>query len=137
MIPEAARLRQALVDAYAAFVQTQVERHLPGGVDGLDETIGRGRAWLEAELTNLLERPFDAQRRGPLECFQEALRFPTEALAEAGVAAPPRDPVMVSALPGDLFDLAPASSRALGEEVWAAHMAWGVAKARSMGGGKI
>lgn len=66
--------------------------------------------------------------------FQQAMSFPTAALTAAGTTPPSRDPVAVNALPGDRFDLAPASSRDLGEEVWRAHIAWGMAKARQVGG---
>ena len=43
-------------------------------------------------------------------------------LIEAGTIAE-------AALPGDVYDLAPASTRDLGDEVWALHLAWGAAKA--------
>jgi hypothetical protein len=70
-------------------------------------------------------------RRSPLEIFQEAMRFPTEALDALGALGAGRDPVAEAALPGDRYDLAPASSQALGEAAWRAHLAWGAAKARS------
>ena len=60
------------------------------------------------------------------------MRFPTEALRAAGVRGVPRDPVAVSALPGDLYDLAPASSQDLGEEAWQVHVAWAMQKAQSV-----
>jgi hypothetical protein len=60
------------------------------------------------------------------------MRFPTRALAEAGTPPVRRDPAAVAALPGDLYDLAPASSRPLGDAAWEAHMAWGAAKAAAM-----
>ena len=44
--------------------------------------------------------------------------------------APLRDPVSVAALPGDIYGIAPASSAALGESAFEAHLAWGIAKAR-------
>ena len=77
----------------------------------------------------LLSLPFHRQSRGPLELFQDAVRFPTAVLQEAGVAAVPGTRPPATALPGDLYDLAPASSQELGEDVWGAHLAWGAAKA--------
>ena len=110
MIPEARALRDAMARVY--------------------------RPWLvhlfETRHWELAPEPFDRQRRGPLELFQEAMQFPTAALSELGVEAVERDPIADQALPGDVFDLAPASSSTLGETVWHAHLAWGAAKANAM-----
>ena len=67
-----------------------------------------------------------------MELFQEALRFPTAKLEQAGHRPVPRDELVANALPGDLFDLAPASSNDLGEATWRAHLAWGASKAAAM-----
>lgn len=120
------RLVEVLLEAYPRYVW---ERLGEQGAAGTEEAVERGRAWLESALTELLSQPFTEQRRGPLEVFQEAMRFPTEHLAAAGVEPVPRDPVAESAIPGDVYDLAPASSRDLGEEVWQVHLAWGATKA--------
>lgn len=85
-----------------------------------------------SELTALLARPFSQQPRGPLEVVQEAMRFPTSSLQQAGVPPADRDEVAVNALPGDVYDLAPASSRDLGEEAWVAHLRWGARKAQAL-----
>lgn len=124
MPPESAALSAALVAAYPAHVRLRAPE-----AEGLGSAVEEGTAWLESNLTELLSQPFPAQRRGPLELFQEAMRFPTAALAEAGVEPVRRDPLAERALPGDHYDLAPASTRDLGEEVWATHLAWGVTKA--------
>lgn len=123
---ESERLQRALVGAYGAHVRRRLEGL---EVEGIDEALERGERWLAGELSDLLALPFDEQRRGPLEIFQEAMWFPTECLRGAGVEPPERDPVAVAAMPGDAYDLAPASSRELGEEVWSVHLAWGAAKA--------
>lgn len=143
----AAAVRAAFASAYEPYVRSRVEERLAGPVwsagseeplraellrTSLEEAIGRGRSWLAERLAELSETSFADQRRGPLELFQEAMRFPTEALAAAGVPAPERDPVTANALPGDLYDLAPATSRDLGEEAWGAHLAWGAAKAHAL-----
>lgn len=98
----------------------------------LEEALATGEAWLESELGALLSLPFDRQPRGPLEVFQDAMRFPTEALRSAGLPFATRDPVAVSALPGDVYDIAPASSRELGDAVWEAHLRWGAEKAAAL-----
>ena len=92
-------------------------------------SIGDGERWLRTELEALLTQEFADQRRGPLELFQEAMRFPTAALAAENQGAVRRDPLVSDALPGDIYDLAPASSQQLGDDVWQAHLRWGAAKA--------
>lgn len=130
-IPEISqRLLAALVAAYPE----QVWSRLPERPPGIEQAVRSGQEWLQATLTELLSLPFAEQRRGPLEVFQEAMRFPTERLRSAGVEPAARDPVSVSALPGDVYDLAPASTRDLGEEVWQIHLAWGAAKAAAITG---
>ncbi len=51
-------------------------------------------------------------------------------MTAAGARKVLRDPVTVAALPGDLYGIAPASSAALGEGAFEAHLAWGIDKAR-------
>ncbi len=124
-------LMTSMLSAFTGYVE-QCIQHL--GVDrppSFDDALTDGLAWLETNLEALLIQPFDEQRRGPLEVFQEAMRFPTDSLAAAGTDAVRRDAGAVAALPGDLYGLAPASSRQLGDEVWMAHLAWGARKARS------
>lgn len=98
----------------------------------LDRSLDEGESWLGSQLDELLSLPFADQTRGPLEVFQEAMRFPTDALAFGGIPAAHRDQVAANALPGDVYDLAPASSRDLGEEVWVAHLQWGARKAAAL-----
>ena len=98
----------------------------------MGDAIEEGRGWLRTALDELLGRPYELQDRGPLELFQEALGFPTRVLEQAGHAPVPRDLPAANALPGDLYDLAPVSSRELGEAVWLCHLAWGTAKAHAM-----
>lgn len=134
-MPEAsARLREALVEVYPRHVRERVTATRP--VPGLDEAIGRGAGWLDEALDELLSRPFSDQPRGPLEVFQEAMRFPTEALTDAGVEPASRDPVTENALPGDVYDLAPASTRDLPEWVWTIHLEWGATKAAAITSGE-
>jgi len=124
------RLRDALVAALPPYVVSRIAEH--DWPQPADSVLQEAAAWLAAELDELLATPFRDQRRGPLEVFQEALARPTTALAAQGVTPPQRDAVVAAALPGDIFDLAPASSAALGEEAWLAHLAWGAAKAAAV-----
>lgn len=124
-----------LVDAFVrAYPRHVAVRCAVLGVAPPAEAVQEGATWLRTELTALLELPFAEQRRGPLELFQEAMRFPTAAMEAAGVVPIDRDAVATTALPGDLFGLAPASSQDLGEETWHVHLAWGAAKARALSG---
>jgi hypothetical protein len=127
--PVAARLHRLFVAAYRPYVESVLGGR---GLPPVPEAIDAGERWLDGALRDLLAVPFPEQRRSPLELFQEALRFPTEALDAAGVEAPARDPAAESALPGDRYDLAPASSQALGEETWRSHLEWGAAKAAAL-----
>lgn len=129
MIDEASQtLTTELVGAYAPFVRSRTQGL---GAD-LVEVVQEGESWLREQLTTELSRPYGQQRRGPLEIFQAAMSFPTEALVEAGAPEPVRDPMAVRALPGDRFDLAPVSSRDINEDVWSAHLVWGATKARAL-----
>ena len=132
MNPAAAELVSSLLAAYAPYVRDRVARLGMEVPPDLDDAIEQGRRWLETALPDLLGRPFPSQDRGPLELFQEALRFPTAALEQAGHQPVPRDKLVANALPGDLYDLAPASSNDLGEAAWKAHLAWGATKAAAM-----
>lgn len=125
-------LVDAFVEAYPRYV---VRRCDALGVPVPTDAVTEGGAWLRESLTELFRLPFAEQRRGPLELFQEAMRFPTAALEASGVEPVKRFEVAQTALPGDLYDLAPASSQDLGENAWHAHLRWGAAKARALGGG--
>ena len=96
------------------------------------DSVDHAEIWLDEALRNLLEVPFPEQRRSPLEIVQQAMTGITEALMAAGASKVLRDPVTVAALPGDVYGIAPASSAALGEEAFQAHIAWGVAKAQAL-----
>jgi hypothetical protein len=129
-------LRDALVEAYRPYVEDRLREAGVEMAPHLDALREAEDSMAEA-LDELLGQPYERQRRGPLELFQEAMVMPTAVLQEAGIEPRPRDEVAEAALPGDLYDLAPASSRTLGESVWMAHLRWGASKAAAMrtGGG--
>jgi hypothetical protein len=125
----AATLIEAMVDAYGPYVSARLSELGIEISSEWENALAEAQAWLRSELVAVLSQRFDRQRRGPLEVFQEALAGPTEKLLAAGVAPVQRDAVVRTALPGDIFGLAPASSQALGEGAWRAHLRWGAAKA--------
>lgn len=129
MIAEAFELKDALVSVYRPWVCHILETRGWELSLEIDESIHEGERWLLTELDVLLSEPFQDQRRGPLELFQEAMRFPTDALAAELRDPVNRDALVAEALPGDIYDLAPASSQQLGDEAWQAHLRWGAAKA--------
>lgn len=120
----------AFVAAYVPFTRARLELLAPG-VD-VDHALEQGRHWLAGELGQWTRLGSGEQHRGPLQIFQTAMAFPTAALEDHGVAAPMRDAGAQRALPGDTYNLAPASSRDIGEDAWQAHVAWGIAKAKVM-----
>ncbi len=126
----------AIIDEFVAAIRPRVENRLAEmGVEwteGVGESLAEAEEWLRSALEQLVGTPFDEQRRSPLELLQEAMRFPTDTLAGLGVPVVSRDSVAVSAIPGDVYGLAPASSHQLGEDAWHAHLAWGAAKAAAM-----
>ena len=132
MSNEGNRLSEALTAVYEPYVRALLAKRVEDEPTGLDDVIEEGRGWLEEALSDLLSLPYSMQDRGPLELFQEAMRFPTTALRQAGHLPVERDVTARNALPGDLYDLAPTSSGDLGERVWQAHLAWGAAKAAAM-----
>jgi hypothetical protein len=134
MTPEAERLHGALLDAYPRWIHTRLDERGIAPPPGVEGAIVAGAALLDELLRALFSVQPGEQRRTPLELFREALRAPTEALRAAGVPPVERDELQVAALPEDPYDLAPGSSEELGEDVWAAHLAWGVAKAEDVAG---
>ena len=121
---------EAFVAAYPEFTRNRLDVIAPGVA--LDDALEQGTQWLAGELGQWARLATSEQQRGPLQVFQTAMAFPTAALEDLGVAAPSRDSGAQRAMPGDTYDLAPASSRDIGEDAWQAHVAWGIAKARVM-----
>ena len=76
-----ADLQSAFVNAYEPHVRGRIA-DLGISVTGpLSEAIEHGRVWLESALGECQGWAFDQQRRGPLELFQEAMRFPQACLS--------------------------------------------------------
>ena len=78
-------LREALTGAYASYVVDRVQEQELDIPSTLENALEEGERWLGSTLADLLARPYAHQHRGPLEVFQEAMRFPTEALSTAGL----------------------------------------------------
>ena len=78
-----ARLPEVLAAAYEPYVRAVLAGRSISEPPGLDDAIEEGRRWLEEALSRMLSLPFPSQDRGPLELFQDAMRFPTKVLADA------------------------------------------------------
>jgi len=126
-------IHAAMVDAFGPHITARLAAVDVEPADVAD-AIAMGRRWLEGRYREQRELPATEQTRSPLELFQAACAFPTERLEALGVEPAHRDDVAVSALPGDVYDLAPASSQDLGDDVWRLHVAWGVARAAVIAG---
>jgi hypothetical protein len=123
-------LAELLAGAFRPYIEARIaERGYPVVSSTVLDDAGDE---LKDRLDALIRKPATEQRRSPLEIFQAACAAPNAALLEMRVEPPDRDPTTANALPGDIFDLAPASSAEIGEEVWQAHLAWGVAKAATL-----
>jgi hypothetical protein len=123
----------AFVAAYTPYVQRKAVQ-LGVDDDAVREAIDEGGRRLSAAFALWADVPAQSQRASPLELFREALACPTARLIELGVASNVRERTQEDALPGDVFDVAPATSRDLGEEAWAAHVAWGIARTEAIAG---
>ena len=132
MIELTDELRVAFADAYEPHVRDRLSRLGIASTPAFEQSVADGREWLAGALDELAALAFDEQHRGPLELFQEAMRFPTAVLLDNGVEPISRDEVVSNAMPGDHFGLAPASSQELGDRAWRAHLDWGAAKAAAM-----
>jgi len=131
MTPEARLLHEAFIDAFPGYLKARVVALAFPEVDG---AVVDATAMLERDLDALLALPEQDQIRSPLQLVREATAPVTAALVAAGAEPVERDEEQRSLVPGDVFALAPASSRDLGEGAWRAHVDWGVAKARSVAG---
>ena len=126
-------LRIALVDSYPNYVASVLVSRRIEVNEVLADSIVEGAQVLDGLMATLEATPPPLQRHSPLELFREALRPVTKALSTVGAPEVPRDPEQTALLPWDRFALSPASTSAIGPQVHKAHLAWGVAKAATLG----
>ncbi len=131
---EADRLREAVVSAFPGYVWGRLNELGVVAGSTVSGAVTSGVEELKHSLADLLVQPEADQSRSPLELVREATLPLTEALASLGLRPPSRDPFLIDIYPEDIYDLYPASSQSLGEEVWRLHLEWGKAKARSVAG---
>ena len=125
------------IQEHATALADAIEKALPDWVRRCTERFGvdagdapsRAVADLMPRLRALLEADIDAQRTTPLAILREAVRYPTEVLRAADVPPVGRDDNDRAMFPDDDYGLTPASFADFGDEVSAAGIAWGAAKA--------
>ncbi len=137
------RYADALADAVVAALPAWVERAVAQrwsawtGREGVPSEITahahrNGRLAVddvEPRLRALLATDVDAQRTNPLAILRQAVRYPNEVLAAAGVPAVQRDPQAERLFPDDAYDLGPAAFGDLHPSVHEPGLVWGAAKA--------
>jgi hypothetical protein len=137
---------------YARVLADGIEAALPGWVErcvvelgdawrpGLGQQLrpaaaaagARAVAEVGPQVRALLETDVDAQRTGPLAVLRDAVRYPAEVLAAAGVPAVVRDDFAERAFPDDAYGLAPAAFADLDPGLHEPGLVWGAAKAHTV-----
>lgn len=114
-------------------VRSTLDRWRPGEADRWAEAARQAGAAATVEVgarvRDLLATDVDRQRTGPLALLRDAVRFPTEVLASAGVPPVERDEFAQRAFPADVYGLAPASFGDVDPELTEPGLVWGAAKA--------
>jgi hypothetical protein len=140
MDPYPAALAEAIEAALPGWVERSVARiasaywgRVPDEVRVAATAAGE-RAQLEVgrEVRELLATDVDDQRSNPLAVLRRAVRYPTAVLREAGVPPVVRAEFTERAFPDDVYDLAPATWRDVGESLHEPGLAWGAWKAKTV-----
>ncbi len=131
---DADQLIAALVQSFPEHIWQRLDDLGLVGGSGIATAIARGSDELASHLRELLGLPAVDQARSPLELVRDATVPVTAFLEQLGMRAPNRDAWHSREQPDDPFDLYPATSRDLGEEVWRLHMEWGISKAQAVAG---
>jgi hypothetical protein len=130
-------LAAALADAVEAALPAWVERAVASRAGLVDADLRaatadagrRAAAEVGAELRAVLADDVDQQRANPLAVLRQAVRYPTEVLAAAGVPPVARDDFAERAFPADVYDLSPATWSDVDPSLHERGVVWGAAKA--------
>ncbi|MEO6121654.1 MAG: hypothetical protein ABIW46_05010 [Acidimicrobiales bacterium] len=137
MDEEADALADAVEAALAGWVERGVRR-LVVAYRGVAETTTTDAARAAGQaavadvgprLRALLAADIDQQWTNPLSVVREAVRYPTEVLASAGVPPVERDDFARERFPEDEYDLMPASFADVDPALVEPGLVWGAAKA--------
>jgi len=135
----AAALAEAILAALPGWVERSVEERwaawagtstIPAEIRAHAQAGGRRAVDdVEPRLRALLAADVDAQRTNPLAILRQAVRYPNEVLAAAGVPPVVRDAHAERLFPDDAYDLSPAAFGDLHPSVHEPGLVWGAAKA--------
>ncbi len=125
-----AELADRVVAVLPKWVSRSVARYVPQADTVAVAVAGENAvAAIQSPLRRLLAADIDQQRGTPLTIIREAVQFPTEVLAAAGVAPVGRDPFTERSFPNDVYDLSPGSWTDIDESLADIGLRWSVAKA--------
>lgn len=136
-----AAIAEALADAVEAALPGWVERSVTrlveahrGVIDGGTRAAARAagvRAAREVgrSVRELLATDVDEHRANPLALLREAVRYPAEVLAAAGVPPVVRSEFDERAFPDDVYELTPATWSDVDPALHERGLVWGAAKA--------
>ena len=134
-----AALADALERAVPVWISRSVERVLvafhgeadEGVMARADEAGERAAADVVPKARALLAADVDDQRANPLALLRDAVRYPTEVLADAGVPGIVRDEFDETHFPDDIYGLSPLAWADVDESIHELGLVWGAAKARA------
>ena len=138
MESHATALAEAVTAALPGWVERSVARLVAAwtGAEPSAEVAEAARAAgrraadeVGAAVRALVEADIDDQRSTPLSLLRAAVRYPTEVLRAAGVPPVARDAIQERLLPGDVYDLSPATFADVDPALAEPGMLWGAAKA--------
>ena len=124
---QGAVLADAIIDAIPGWVARCVARHATG-LD-TDAASAAAAADVGPRLRALLAADVDEQRLNPLALVRDAVRYPTEVLADAGVPPPSRSRFDVEHFPDDPYGLVPMTWRDVDDSLHELGVTWGAVKA--------
>ena len=127
----AAQLHTVIIAAFPSYVRERLQRLGVADDDAVADALAAATSLLDTQLAALDEASL---RESPLEIVRIATEPLTAALRERGIAPVPRDVRSAELHPDDTYDLYPATSRDLGEDVWRIHIEWGIERARQVAG---
>jgi len=133
----AGALADGIADAVPGWVERSVDRLYrawagPPPAPVMEAARRSGRealATVGPAVRALLESDVDDQRTTPLSILRDAVRYPTEVLAAAGVPEVVRDPMDEAMFPDDPYGLTPAALGDVDPGLAGLGIAWGAAKA--------
>jgi len=127
-------LADAVDSRFVDWLTSTVATRFPTGFSDADHprvltAIDDARVEAQRLLHELAQAPVTEPLSGPLERIRQAVHPIAEVLDEAGASRPRRDPVDAEMRPDDVYAIGPHSFIDLGDDVHAAGIQWGAAKA--------